>query len=183
MSFGHKNSNVIIFGLMVLVFVYTFARDLRFKYNNYGYWSNERENLGFELTTIKDVVERYDAGLPHVIYQSYDPGSRILLPGYNVYPENDLVIFLNASPRYTDRYRIAECFKDSSHCHKKTYLLEGKNIGNLKPSDDGEAFELFTKSKIYDYRELQVDVQKYQLLEVHKADGEGFNVVGRILYD
>ena len=159
---------IIIIGIMAIL-----IRDVKFRINNYATWKNERINFNFELKTINYVTNKYKIKMPFLIYQNYDPGSRILVKGYHMYPDSNIVIFMNADFDSKKKYELVKCQIISNIC----------NLGIKNINENFEKNEHFLKVNHidYHYRDTHLKINKIELLEVIKAENSGYNVVAKVL--
>jgi hypothetical protein len=147
-------------------------RDFKYRINNNYYWKNERVLLNFELDTIKYVINKYNTKMPYVIYQVYDPGSRILLDGYHVYPDSNIVIFMNTEFN-SMKFPLTKCVNGYKNCDLNEIDL---SKGNFNKNN-----YITTNRNEYHHRMLKLTINKIQVLEVIKASSDGFNVIGKII--
>lgn len=157
---------------LILLSIICILRDIKYRINNNFYWKNERILLNFELDTIQYVINKYNTKLPYVIYQTYDPGSRILLNGYQVYPDSNIVIFMNTEFR-SKKYPLTKCISGYKSCELNEFNINMSNFDN---------HDYITTNRIdYEHRLLKLTINKIQVLEVVKASSTGYNVIGKII--
>lgn len=167
-----KSSKKNITLILVLIVSIGILRDIKYRINNNKYWINERALLGFELTTINYVIKKYSIKMPYVIYQNYDPGSRVLLNGYQVYPDSEIVVFMNVDYG-NKKYRLVKCNDENGNCKLGRTEVFINNIS--------KDYYLTTNQIEYSHREMKRVIDKIEVLEVLKAESSGYNLVARII--